>query len=140
MRFQVPQFIDIEDKIFGPFTFKQFIYLAGGAGSAYALYKLLPIYISIFLILPILGIALALTFYKVNGKPFVEILQAWFVYIIKGKLFIWKQRKIEKGKIKQMKKETENAHPMSNIPKLTENRLSDLSWSLDVLDMQKRDK
>ena len=32
MRFQVPQFIEIESKIFGPLTFKQFIYLAGGGG------------------------------------------------------------------------------------------------------------
>jgi hypothetical protein len=140
MRFQVPQFIDIEDKIFGPFTFKQFVYLAGGAGSAYALYKLLPIYISIFLILPILGLALALTFYKVNGKPFVEVLQAWFVYIIKGKLFIWKQRKAEKNKVKAAAKASEKAPPLAGIPKLTESRLSDISWSLDVLDMQKRDK
>jgi hypothetical protein len=29
MQFRVPQFIDIEDKLFGPLTFKQFIYLAG---------------------------------------------------------------------------------------------------------------
>lgn len=140
MRFQVPQFIDIEDKIFGPFTFKQFVYLAGGAGSAYALYKLLPLYISIFLIVPILGLALALTFYKVNGKPFVEVLQAWFVYTIKGKLFIWKQHKVEKNKAKLAEKVAEKAPPLSGIPKLTESRLSDISWSLDVLDMQKRDK
>lgn len=140
MRFQVPQFIDIEDKIFGPFTFKQFVYLAGGAGSAYALFKLLPIYISVFLILPILGLSLALTFYKVNGKPFVEILQAWFVYTLKGKLFIWKQRKIEKNKQKQLVKESDKAPVLGNIPKLSESRLSDISWSLDVLDMQKRDK
>lgn len=140
MRFQVPQFIDIEDKIFGPFTFKQFVYLAGGAGSAYALWKLLPVYISIFLIIPILGLAMALTFYKINGKPFVEILQAWFIYTIKGKLFIWKQRKAEKGKAKAPTKELDKAPVLGNIPKLSESRLSDISWSLDVLDMQKRDK
>ena len=139
MRFQVPQFIDIEDKIFGPFTFKQFVYLAGGAGSAYALWKLLPVYISVFLILPILILALALTFYKINGKPFVEVLQAWFIYTIKGKLFIWKQRKVEKNKAKTLAKEPEK-NPLANIPKLTESRLSDISWSLDVLDMQKKDK
>ena len=34
MRFEVPQFIEIEDKIFGPFTWKQFVYLAGGVGLA----------------------------------------------------------------------------------------------------------
>lgn len=138
MRFQVPQFIDIEDKIFGPFTFKQFIYLAGGAGSAYALYRLLPIYISIFLILPVLGVALALTFYKVNGKPFVEVMQAYFIYVFKGKLFIWKQRKAEKKKKEEEKKVKTPA--LGNIPKLTESRLSDISWSLDVLDMQQKEK
>ena len=40
MRFEVPQFVDIEDKIFGPLTFKQFIYIAGGAGvSVVAVYR-----------------------------------------------------------------------------------------------------
>lgn len=138
MRFQVPQFIDIEDKIFGPFTFKQFVYLAGGAGASYAIYKLLPIYIAVLLILPILGVALALTFYKVNGKPFVDILQSWFLYVFKSKLFIWKQRKPEAKK--PVVEEKPAAHPMSNIPKLTESRLADISWSLDVLDMQEKDK
>lgn len=139
MRFQVPQFIDIEDKIFGPFTFKQFVYLAGGAGSAYAIWKLLPTLIAVFLIIPIIGLALALTFYKVNGKSFVEILQAYVSYSTKSKLFIWKQRKAEKKK-KLLTPEKPKEHPLSNIPKLTESRLSDISWSLDVLDMGKRDK
>jgi len=43
MRFKVPQFIDIEDKIFGPFSFKQFVYLAGGAGLCYIFFKTLPV-------------------------------------------------------------------------------------------------
>lgn len=137
MRFQVPQFIDIEDKIFGPFTFKQFVYLAGGAGSAYALYKLLPLFISIFLIIPILVLALALTFLKINGKPFVEVMQSGAGYFFKSKLFIWKQRRAEKKKVVEVKPEE---HPLSNVPRLTENRLSDISWSLDVLDMKEKKK
>ena len=36
MQFQVPQFLDVEDKIVGPFTIKQFIYLAGGVGMGYS--------------------------------------------------------------------------------------------------------
>jgi hypothetical protein len=48
MRFQVPQFIEVEDKIFGPLTVKQFIYLAGGAGLVFILYHFLPTWISIF--------------------------------------------------------------------------------------------
>ena len=42
MRFEVPQFIEIEDKIFGPLTWKQFIYLAGGAGFGVIAFFLLP--------------------------------------------------------------------------------------------------
>ena len=36
MRFQLPQFIETETKLVGPFTLKQFIYLAGGASVAIA--------------------------------------------------------------------------------------------------------
>jgi hypothetical protein len=138
MRFQVPQFIDIEDKIFGPFTFKQFVYLAGGAGGAYAVWKLLPAFLAVLVALPILGVALALTFYKVNGKPFIEILQAWFSYTLKGKLFIWKQRRLKKEEVK--KAPEPKAPPLAGIPRLTESRLSNISWSLDVLDLQQKEK
>ena len=38
MRFSVPQFIDVEDKIFGPLTLKQGIYRVGAVGAAYLIY------------------------------------------------------------------------------------------------------
>ena len=42
MQYQVPQFIDVEDKIFGPFTFKQFIYMIGGIALSYIIYRFIP--------------------------------------------------------------------------------------------------
>ncbi|MDQ5901749.1 MAG: hypothetical protein QG580_464 [Patescibacteria group bacterium] len=136
MRFQVPQFIDIEDKIFGPFTFKQFIYLLGGAGGAYVFYRLLPIIIAIPLIIAVIGLALALTFLKINGRPFPEILQSWFSYFFKSKLFIWKQAP-KNQENKKVNQEKEVKEEKIYIPKLTEGKLKDISWSLDVLDMDK---
>jgi hypothetical protein len=38
MRFEVPQFIEIEAKIVGPLTWKQFVYVAGGVGLLVILY------------------------------------------------------------------------------------------------------
>ena len=35
MQFQVPQFIEIEDKIIGPFTGRQFAFLLGGFGGGF---------------------------------------------------------------------------------------------------------
>jgi len=69
MQFKVPQFLDIEDKIFGPFTFKQFVYLAGGAGLCFTLFKLLGLFLELIPILAVAGLALALAFYRPNNKP-----------------------------------------------------------------------
>ncbi|MDQ5883292.1 MAG: hypothetical protein QG654_205 [Patescibacteria group bacterium] len=136
MRFQVPQFIEIEDKIFGPFTFKQFIYLLGGAGGAYVFYKVLPLLIAIPVILVIVSLALALTFYKVNGRQFSEVLQSSFVYFFRSKLFIWKQRVPKKENTLPSRKPVDSSGEA--LPRLTESKLKDISWSLDVLDMNKR--
>ena len=47
MEYQVPQFIEVEDKIFGPFTLKQFIYVAGGVGLCAILVLYFPLWLGI---------------------------------------------------------------------------------------------
>lgn len=138
MRFRVPQFLDIEDKLFGPFTFFQFAYLAGGGGIIFVLYKLLPIWISIFLIIPIAGLTLALVFYKINEKPFIYYLQAAINYYSSSKLYIWKQRLVKP----EEKKEEVATVPtkVSSIPTVSSNRLEDLSWGLDINVKQEEEK
>ncbi len=134
MQFRVPQFIEVEDKIFGPLSFKQFIYLAGGVGIMYVLYRVLPIWISIFLIIPVGILAGLLTFYKVNGKPFVFYLQAGLNYIFSSKLFIWKQRLV---KPEDKKKEEVAPVLTSVVPMTTTRKLKDLAWSLDIQEQEK---
>lgn len=136
MQFRVPQFIDVEDKIFGPFSFKQFIYLLGGGGIAFVLYKVLPSYISFIFILPVIGIAAALAFYQVNGKPFIFTLEASIKYFLQSKLYIWK-------KAPPVKQTTQQESPSQNtstsvLPTLTDSKLKDISWSLDVLDTNRK--
>jgi hypothetical protein len=134
MQFRVPQFIDIEDKIFGPFSFKQFVYMAGGAGIAFVAYKILPLFFAALIIIPVLALSGALTFYKVNNKPFIFILESSIRYFFQSKLYIWKK---EKKKI--VKKETEKAPEVASlIPRLSQSKLKDISWSLDVLDVNKK--
>ncbi len=134
MRFQVPQFIDIEDKIFGPFTFLQFIFLVGGAGMVFVFYKLLPLWIGIFFIIPVAGLTVCLVFVKINSKPFLYYLEAAFNYFISSKLYIWKQRLVKKGDKQEENIPTPTT--ISNVPRLSDSKLKDLSWSLDVQDKQ----
>ncbi len=130
MQFRVPQFIDIEDKLFGPFTFKQFVYLVGGGGLIYIIYRVIPFWVGIFFILPVAALTLLLTFYKINKKPFIYYLEAAIVYAISSKLYIWKQRLVKPGD----KKEETLPSPVSIIPKTSIDSIKDLSWSLDIED------
>ena len=73
MQFQVPQFIDIEDKIFGPLTAKQFFYLAGGGALIFIMYVFLQFWLVILLGVPVAALSLSLAFLKINGVDFLQL-------------------------------------------------------------------
>lgn len=131
MQFQVPQFIEVEDKIFGPLTLKQFLYLAGGAGAIIALYIYIPYkIIAILLIIPIAAFSLALAFYKINNRPFIDAVQSFFYYSIGDKLYLWK--KADKKPVSQLDEQVLQAKSLLSVPKISESKLKDLTWSLDI--------
>lgn len=133
MRFQVPQFIEVEDKIFGPLTIKQFIYLVGGAGLSFIAYTLVGnFFISLVFIVPIAVFTAALAFYKVNNKPFINVVEAAFTYFIGSKLYIWKKV----NKPIEQRAEAAASAPDFYVPKLSDSKLKDLTWSLDIKQSQ----
>lgn len=135
MQFKVPQFLDIEDKIFGPFTFSQFVYLAGGAGICFVIFKLLGFWLGIIPILLVAGLSLALTFYRPNGKPLVSMLEAGLNYFTQNRLYIWKRKEYKRNETKETPTNETQVH---NTVKLTSSKLQDLAWSLDVLDSKNK--
>lgn len=136
MQFKVPQFLEIEDKIFGPFTFREFVYLAGGAGLCFTLYKLLGLLWGAIPILIIAGISLALTFYRPNNKPFINMIEYFFKYSVQNKLYIWKKHQ---NKTKNSQQQIANENKTRMMPqKLSGEKLKDLAWSLNVLDLSKQ--
>ena len=134
MRFQVPQFIEVEDKIFGPLTFKQFMYVGGGVGICVIFFLLLPKFLAILLSLPIVVFSGALAFYKVNDKPFVNMVEAFFKYSVTNKLYIWK--KAPPNYDKPSTASDENPLQQVQVPKLSASKLKELTWSLDVKENQ----
>ncbi|MDP4020831.1 MAG: PrgI family protein [Candidatus Adlerbacteria bacterium] len=135
-QYQVPQFIEIEDKIFGPLTLKQFLYLAGGGGLCLVFFTLLPLWLAIPLMLPVIGFAAALAFYQVNGRPFIMAVEHAFSYFFGNKLYLWKQRQTQAVGDRQQavaKPQT----PAMIVPALSESKLKDLAWSLNIKDRNK---
>ena len=90
MRYQVPQFIEIEDKVVGPFTVKQFIYVVGGAFLCYLAYEFLPIYIAILIMPAVGGLALAFAFFIIYINPFIVFLESAFAFYMIDILYICK--------------------------------------------------
>lgn len=130
MRFEVPQFIEVEDKIFGPFTWRQFVYIAGGAGAAVMLYILLPFFLFILIAGPIVALAAGLAFVPVNNRPLSALLEAMVKYGSSSRLYIWRR---EEGKAAP-RAGAENA-PVYTPP--TRNRIASLSRKLELNAMKK---
>ena len=128
MQYQVPQFIEIEDKIFGPLTFKQFVYVAGGAGMCFLAYRFIPMPFSLLIIAPLGGFSGALAFYKVNNRPFIDAVESAIRFFLGTKLYLWEKRE----KAPTPEEIAELPKGSIYIPKLSESRLKELTWSLDI--------
>jgi len=134
MRFEVPQFINVEDKLFGPFTFKQSLYLVGGGGIIFIIYKTLPTFVVFVLGFPVSSFSLALVFYRPNNRPFIDMVESFILYTFTQKFYLWRQRDAEPGaaNISQIHAEFPAEGEIPTDDK--RQKISDLAWSLDILD------
>lgn len=129
MQFQVPQFIEVEDKIFGPLTFKQFVYIAGGLGSGYIIWRLLPIYLAAPVAAAVVGFAAALAFFSYNGRPFIAAVENAFFFFTHTRLYLWDNNRVSSPA--QISRTAPQAGAQF-VPKLSDSKLHDLAWSLDI--------
>jgi len=69
-QFTVPQFIDVESKIIGPITTRQFLIILFSAILIGLCYRLFDFGLFLFLAVLIVIIASLFSFVKINGRPF----------------------------------------------------------------------
>ena len=135
MQFRVPQFIDMEDKIVGPLTLKQFSYVLGALGFSFLIWTFIPIkIIAIILIVAISSLFLALAFVKINNRPFGDILENAFSYYTGSRIYTWKQPIPEEVTQTPITKIITDTTKEVAISKANKDRIHELSFGLDVLD------
>jgi len=124
----VPQFIDVEDKIFGPVTTRQFVILLITGLILFLVFKLADTTLFIFLSLIIGGFALVLAFVKINGQPFHFFILNIIQTMRRPGLRIWNKvyTKQELEEFRQTGK-TVVIEAVKEVPRLSYNRLRDLS-------------
>jgi hypothetical protein len=131
LQFTVPQFIDIEDKIIGSITVRQFVILLVAVVLMAVCFKIFSLTPFILISLSILGVAITLAFVKINGTAFhffiLNILQTFK----KPRLRVWRKDDTLVGAIEfdapSKPAETAPAHPAYSA-----SRLSELSLIVDT--------
>ncbi len=91
MRFQVPQFIETETKIVGPFTIKQFLWLGGGGAVLTVFYMTLPKIIFFILALPVGAIFVAFAYIKIDNISLFNYAVYALSYGLNPKQYLFKK-------------------------------------------------
>ena len=91
MQYQVPQFIETEDKIIGGIlTLKQFLIIAAGAGISFIFYFLFNSFAWLFMTTLVGIIAVGVAFVKVQGRSVPTIIVAAFHYYWNPRFYLWR--------------------------------------------------
>jgi len=94
LQFKVPQNIDLEDKIVGPLTLVQFLYLLGGGLIVYILFQSIGTKstgIFVILALPISIVSLGMAFVKIQDQPLSHFIKAGIYYYTHPKTRFWRK-------------------------------------------------
>ena len=83
-------------------------------------------------IIPVAVFAATLAFYEVNGRPFIVVLEHAFGYLLGNKLYLWRPRTTKP--LAKQDPAAASQQPLLPVPKLSESRLKDLAWSLNIKD------
>lgn len=132
-QFVVPQFIDVEDKVIGPITVRQFIILLVGSGFIFASYKLADFTLFLFEFVILSFITFGFAFIKINGRPVHYFLLNVFQTSRRPKLRIWQKIFTNaelKGFIKKPK--IESVPKVARKNKVRATRLAELSLIVDT--------
>jgi hypothetical protein len=96
MQVRVPQFIEHDPKLLGPFTLSQTIYVGAALFGSFLLYITIGENFILFLFLAgsLFAVALFLAFYKVEGLSISAVIKNSVDYNISTRLYLWKRKQI----------------------------------------------
>lgn len=132
MQFVVPQFIEVESKVIGPISIRQFIILLVTAGFIWIFWELFTFWLASVLGVFSLALGGTFAFVKINGQPFHTFALSFIQTLKNPKLKVWK-RELDQLKAKPAKKSKKKAEPeFVPKPEVSQSRLAELSLMVDT--------
>ncbi|MFH1187806.1 MAG: PrgI family protein [bacterium] len=137
-QFVVPQFIDVESKIFGPITVRQFVTILVALFLEFIIYKLSDFTLFLVLSAVVIPAAGAMAFMKIGGIPFPNFLLNFIQSFQKPRIRVW-DKSLSDAEMKQYLKKPIAIEKISIVKKemLASSRLAELSLIIDTGGMYK---
>ena len=133
-QFVVPQFLDVEAKIIGPITARQFLIMLGTLILEFIIYRLfLNVIFLVAFGVPVLSLGIAFAFLKVNGQPFHYMVLSVFQTLRRPGRRVW-DKSLSDADLKVYLKKEETAVQAEKVVKkpLEQSRLSELSMIVNT--------
>jgi hypothetical protein len=136
MQFIVPQFIDVEDKIIGPVTTRQFVVLLAAAAMVVIDYQIIykianNFWLFVLSAIFIVGLFATFAFLRVNGRPFHYFMLNFLISLRDPHLRLWSKFR-SRSELRQKQTFTKLPPPIPIKGGLTRSKLTQLSLVVDT--------
>jgi hypothetical protein len=130
-QFTIPQFIDVEDKVIGPLTTRQFLILLVGAIIIAISYKIFDFALFVTVGVFIFAVFGTVAFIKINGRPFHFFILNIIQTFKRPMLRVWNYKIENKAPVKEEALPVFNS-PEASVKHFTASRLAELSLVVDT--------
>ncbi|MCK5412820.1 MAG: PrgI family protein [Candidatus Pacebacteria bacterium] len=129
MQYSVPQFLNIEDKIVGPFTGKQVLFLIMGFGVLLISFTFFNMAFFAIIAILVIPITLAFAFWKPKGMTVSRLITNMINFHTTSHLYVWRREpNLRMYKMTQRKV----AKDSIGEKKVSKRRIRELAWLLDT--------
>lgn len=130
-QFTVPQFIDVENKIIGPLTVRQFMIILAAAVIIGISYKLFDFTLFLTVGIVTLIFAALFAFVKINGRPFHLFMLNAFQTLRRPGIRVWNNR-LMAAEVGEANIEIKAAAPVAGPKMYKKSRLAELALVVDT--------
>ena len=137
--FNVPQYIDVEDKIAGPLTGKQLLWMFGMGAALLILWNMLDQTTFLIVAFPVAALFVALAFYRPYNQPLITFIFSAASFIFHPKLYVW-ERTISKASKRQLSKNMKEEIKISEKKMFSATDVEALARTLDSEGAQRNER
>lgn len=134
MMSSVPQFVDVEDKIAGPLTWKQLLWMIAMGAVLLVLFTTFGTTLAIVFGIPVVLLFIALAFYKPNGFTLASFIGQGVLFLFRPKVAVWERPVMPMVSVKSRSENTNTKTQVTEAQsdkQLTRDKLKELARLMD---------